>query len=242
MVPLCSGNGGSHMHVSRLAAALGAAALSTTAFVPAAFAAPDYPPTTPTAVSGVCVGDIPYLAYQVDFGDDSFVGDPMSITFVNPAGDDFVISTVVPAVGEPAAVLWPGASEDPEDWPGWELNADGVWVETTDDAGAFTRAPGGVEVQFATNPTLTTSVTYPPSTAVCANPPQGADTQGVPTEVSDEPAQTSGDAAEPEAAAPAAPTAETTPQTGANAALPLALALLGLGIGTGLGFAARRRA
>jgi LPXTG-motif cell wall-anchored protein len=214
------------MTVTRLVAALGATALCATAGAPAAWADPEYPPTSPTRAAAVCVGDIPFLAYGVDFGDDSFVGEPMTITFVNPAGDDFVINTSVPAVDEQATVLWPGASVDPQDWPGWELNADGEWVETTADAGAFTRAPGGVEVQFTTNPTLTTTVTYPPASAVCANPPRTGDTPGAPS-------QQSGDAA---------PGAETIPQTGASAVLPLALGLLGLGIGGGLVFAARRRA
>jgi hypothetical protein len=94
----------------------------------------------------------------------------MTITFVNPDGEDFLIETVVPPAGQSETVLWPGASVDPPDWPGWELDENGIWVETTEDAGAFTRAPGGVEVQFTTNPTLTTQVTYPPASAICANP------------------------------------------------------------------------
>ena len=227
----------------RTAAALGTAALVAAAVAPSAFAQ-EYPPPSPTAAQGVCFGDIPYLAYQVDFGDDDLVGEPMTITFVNPNGEDFVIVTVVPAVGETGATLWPGASVDPEDWPGWELNEDGIWVETTEDEGAFTRAPGGVELRFETNPTLTTSVTYPPSTAVCANPTNptqgGPTTQGEPTTqggeapVTEQPAQTSGGAV--------AASSQTTPTTGANAALPVALGVLGVVLGVGLVLAARRRA
>jgi hypothetical protein len=157
---------------SRIAVGFGVGVLTCVAVAPAASAQvePEYPPQEPTSAAGVCVGDIPFFQYQVDFGSEGeFVGRPMTITFVNPAGDDFVIDTVVPDAGDSAQVLWPGASENPPDWPGWVL-VDGQWVESTDDPGAFTRAPGGVTVEFSTNPTLTTSVTYPPATAVCANP------------------------------------------------------------------------
>jgi LPXTG-motif cell wall-anchored protein len=217
------------MRIQRVAALLGVATLSAAAVAPSAVAQ-EYPPPSPTRAAGVCVGDIPFFAYEVDFGSDDFVGQPMTITFVNPSGDDFVIPTTVPGIGEPAAVLWPGASEDPEDWPGWELNSEGIWVETTEDTGAFTRAPGGVTVEFETNPTLTTSVTYPPATEACANPQQGPSGQGVPTTVADE-----------QVAASAAAGA-TTPQTGADPVLPITLGLLGLGLGTALVLLARRRA
>lgn len=234
------------MRAFSVTAAIGTSVLCAGAAIPAAVAAPDYPPTSPTRAAGVCVGDIPYFAYEVDFGSDEFVGSPMTITFVNPNGADAVINTTVPAVGEPAAELWPGASEDPQDWPGWELDENGVWVETTEDEGAFTRAPGGVEVQFATNPTLSTTVTYPPATTACANPAQGPGGEGGPTTVSnDTTSGGAGGAGQPVEASEsrsAAPSAQTTPQTGANLVLPVALGLAALGIGAGLFAAARRKA
>lgn len=131
----------------------------------------DYPPDIPTVAAGVCVGDIPYFQFQVDFGSSEFVGRAMRITFVNPDGEDFVIETTVPRPGARQQVLWPGAAEDPNpDWPGWELNDSGIWVEVTDDAGAFTRAPEGVRVIFEVNPTLSTTTTYPPASAICSGP------------------------------------------------------------------------
>jgi LPXTG-motif cell wall-anchored protein len=161
---------------SRRAAGLaGVACLALAAGAPVAAAQddggddPKYPPTIPTAASGVCVGDVPYFQYAVDFGDPSLVGNTMTITFVNPNGDSEVITTTVPAAGETATVLWPGASVDPPDWPGWDF-VDGTWVPTTTDRGAYTRAPGGVTVVFETNPTLSSTVTYPPASAICANP------------------------------------------------------------------------
>ena len=224
------------MHVQRVAALLGSATLSVAVLAPSAMAQ-EYPPPSPTRAAGVCVGDIPYFAYEVDFGDDGLVGSPMTITFVNPDGEDFVIDTTVPPAGERGVVLWPGASVDPEDWPGWELDENGIWVETTEDEGAFTRAPGGVGVEFTTNPTLTTSVTYPPATAVCANPqnPPGGD---VPT------SQSADDRAVPAEGSQTttAQGAEITPDTGASAVLPIVLGLVGVGIGAALVVAARRKA
>ena len=233
------------MRATRIAAALGAAALCSTTAIPAALAAPEYPPTSPTRAAAICIGDIPYFAYEVDFGDDNSVGNSMTITFVNPGGPDSVISTTVPAVGERGVVLWPGASEDPQDWPGWELNDEGEWVETTEDEGAFTRAPGGVEVRFETNPTLTTPVEYPPASEICANPPQEtavSSTSTTPDEPAESSTTTSTPAPTPADTATAAAAAETTPQTGAAPVLPLALGLLALGGGGLLYFFARRRA
>lgn len=213
------------MRVTPIAAAIGASALCAVASIPAAVAAPDYPPTSPTRAAGVCVGDIPYFAYEVDFGSDQYVGNPMTITFVNPNGPNAVINTTVPGVGEQPVVLWPGASEDPQDWPGWVLDENGNWVETTEDEGAFTRAPGGVTVEFTTNPTVSTTVTYPPASAVCANPPRGPG--------GDVPKTPGGEVT---------PGSPTTPQTGANLVLPVTLGLGALGIGAGMFGAARRKA
>ncbi len=188
----------------------------------------------PTRAAGVCVGDVPYFAYEVDFGDDDFVGDAMTITFVNPDGDDAVIETTVPAAGERGVVLWPGASEDPQDWPGWELNEDGVWVETTEDEGAFTRAPGGVEVLFETNPTLDTTVTYPPASAICANP-KNRTPRDVPPPPGDNPPPPGEDVPPPPGEH------EDLPETGADTRLIGLSALAALGAGIGMTAAVRRR-
>ncbi len=200
----------------------GAAALLTLGAASAALAQqkePAYPPDFPTAASGVCVGDIPYFQYQADFGENGqFVGNPMTITFKNPSGDPVVINTTVPAPGQSAQVLWPGASESPQDWPGWvntgtEQNP--VWEESTTDEGAFTRAPGGVTVEFATNPSISTTVTYPPASAICANPenpPTTTTTSGKPTTTA------------------AGPTTASLPRTGAQTA---AIALVAGGLVAG---------
>ena len=136
-------------------------------------------PLVPGEIQSVCVGDVPYLGYQVTLPE-GFVADsanPVTITFVNPDGEDYVVEDQ-PLSG---ALLWPGASDgDPKMWPGWDL-VDGEYVET-DGNFAWTRA--GVTVEFEVNPTYTTEVEYPQATALCANPPVGGGddpTTGTPT-------------------------------------------------------------
>lgn len=232
---------------ARAFASVGAAALVVAAAAPFAGAqdAPDYPPRSPSLADGVCVGDIPYFEYQVDFGSDEFVGNPMTITFVNPDGPNVDYDVVVPEPGERQQVIWPGASEDPPDWPGW-VNTGTVdepnWVQSTADAGAFTRASGGVQVNFETNPTETITVTYPPASAVCANPP-----------LSDRPDEPGPDQpGEPEQ--PGAPTTSEAPPVTTAGGQPPGLAVTGveaaglvlagaalLGGGTALVVTSRRR-
>ena len=122
----------------------------------------------PGEIQSVCVGDVPYLGYEVTLPE-GFVADsetPVTITFVNPDGEDYVVGDQ-PLSG---ALLWPGASDgEPKMWPGWDL-VDGEYVET-DGNFAWTRA--GVTVEFEVNPTYTTEVEYPQATALCANPPVG---------------------------------------------------------------------
>jgi hypothetical protein len=72
---------------------------------------------------------------------------------------------------ETITLLYPGASIDPAtgeatDWPGWMLNPDGFWVLDPSDA----RYRDGITVVAEINPTATTTITYPPSTAACASP------------------------------------------------------------------------
>lgn len=172
-------------HLSRVVASAGAAAALALLTAATVVADDQYPPSLPTAASGVCEGDIPYFSFQVDFGSAEFVGRPMRITFVNPNGEDAVIESVVPSPTESQRVLWPGAAEEPNpDWPGWELDGSGTWVPTTTDVGAFTRVEGGVTVEFAVNPTLTTSVTYPPASAQCAGPQKTPTTEVTSTDTS----------------------------------------------------------
>lgn len=137
---------------------------------------PTEPPTesptqTPTpgielsVLSPICDNDVPYLEYEVDA--QNVDGTDVTITFVNPEGDD-VVYIDQPLSGR---VLWAGAEVDadgnPVDWPGWRLE-DGVWVEGDE----FDWVRPSVEVIFEVNPTATVTVDYPPSSPLCnANPP-----------------------------------------------------------------------
>lgn len=128
-------------------------------------------PLVPGDIDSVCVGDVPYLGYAVTLPE-GFEADsetPVTITFVNPDGEDYVVENQ-PLSGE---LLWPGASATaPKMWPGWEL-VNGEYVQT-DGNFAWTRA--GVTVRFEVNPSYSTEVQYPEASAECANPPVGGGT------------------------------------------------------------------
>jgi len=121
------------------------------------------PPTTPeeldvAVVGAECFSDIPYLRYTIIYP----AAESATITFLNPTGADIVYEDV-PLDG---AVLWPGASETPPDWPGWILQ-DGVWVAADD---GFLWARGEVSVLFEVNPSTVLTVSYPQSSEACADP------------------------------------------------------------------------
>ncbi|MDY0910335.1 hypothetical protein [Microbacterium sp. CFBP9034] len=122
-------------------------------------------PMLPGSILSSCVGDVPYLAYGVTLPE-GYIADnatPVTITFVNPDGEDFVIANQ-PLSG---SILWPGASAvEPKMWPGWAL-VDGEYVPT-DGNFAWTRA--GVTVRFDVNPSYETVIEYPQATALCASP------------------------------------------------------------------------
>ena len=110
------------------------------------------------AVGAECFNDIPYLEYAIDYP----AGESATITFLNPTGADIVYEDVALS----GAVLWPGASETPPDWPGWILQ-DGVWVAADD---GFLWARGDIEVLFEVNPSAVLTVSYPQSSEACADP------------------------------------------------------------------------
>lgn len=126
-------------------------------------------PLTPGDIASECVGNVPYLSYVVNLPE-GFVPDsatPLTITFVNPDGEDYVVNGL-PLSGE---LLWPGASAtEPLQWPGWTYDpATGTYTETPDANFGWTRT--GVTVMFDVNPHYETVVNYPAATELCANPP-----------------------------------------------------------------------
>ncbi|GMA35214.1 hypothetical protein GCM10025876_14180 [Demequina litorisediminis] len=71
--------------------------------------------------------------------------------------------------------LWPGGSVDATGtatgWPGWELQADGTYIEVTPENYGWTRDADGVEIMVAVNPETTVSATYPAANPECDGPP-----------------------------------------------------------------------
>jgi len=115
----------------------------------------------------VCRLDVPYLKYDINV-----TGTPnttATITFLNPnSGGADVVFADQPLEGE---LLWPGAAAGPDgkgtDWPGWRFEG-GKWIQGDE----FDWVRPTVEVKFQVNPEVTATVSYPPASAACANPPQ----------------------------------------------------------------------
>ncbi|MFC8682494.1 hypothetical protein ACFT30_13310 [Microbacterium ureisolvens] len=175
-------------------------------------------PLLPGEITSVCVGDVPFLGYEVSLpeGYEADSENPVTITFVNPDGENYVVEDQ-PLSG---ALLWPGASNgEPKMWPGWEL-LNGEYVKTT---GNFDWTRNGITVRFDVNPTYETEVEYPAATALCANPPVGG---------GDDPTGT-----------PASSDAETLPATGGGLS-PMFVVAGGAALVAGIAavaFAAHRR-
>jgi hypothetical protein len=156
-------------------------------------------PLVPGDIQSICQGDVPYLGYAVTLPEGFVTEDPtpVTITFVNPDGEDYVVTDQALA----GSLLWPGAKEtEPKMWPGWQL-VDGTYVQT-DGNFAWTRE--GVTVRFDVNPTYSTVVEYPAASALCANPPKQVVSPEPPTEVpGEEPGTEEPGAEEPAAEQPA---------------------------------------
>lgn len=189
-------------------------------------------------VTAVCVGDTPYLDYKVALPEGIEVDDdtPLTITFLHPGDGENYVSAEQPLEGQ---LLWPGASaEAPKQWPGWEQQDDGSYVET-DGNYAWTR--DGVEVLFEVNPSYSQIVSYPAATTECANPVGmgGPDVEAVADDTDDTDIPVA--AAEPvETEQPEAEAADELPQTGATVGIFAGIAAL-LIVGGGVLFWLRRR-
>lgn len=124
----------------------------------------------PGEIASQCVGSVPYLGYAVGLPEGFEAGSatPLTITFVHPT--DPTQNYNVANLPLSGTLLWPGATAGtPQQWPGWVLMPDGTYAET-DGNYAWTRAAAGITVRFDVNPTFETVVTYPPESALCANP------------------------------------------------------------------------
>lgn len=121
-----------------------------------------------------CIATVPTLPYAVTVegrAEDS--PNTIDITWVNPGGDDVVL-TDQPLEG---SLVWPGTVVGSDglatDWPNWSQNANGTWSQGDE----FTWAVGSVDVQFGSTPAVTLPVSYPdrpecrPEGAVLASNP-----------------------------------------------------------------------
>ncbi|MFE5342900.1 LPXTG cell wall anchor domain-containing protein [Isoptericola sp. NPDC056578] len=179
----------------------------------------------PGDIGAVCVGDTPYLDYGVSLPEGVEVDNdtPLTITFLHPEGGENYVAADQPLEGE---LLWPGASDTaPKQWPGWEQQDDGSYVET-DGNYAWTR--DDVEVLFEVNPEYSQIVSYPEANTECANPigAGGADVEVVADDTDVPPAEAEG--------------ADELPQTGATVGVFAGIAAL-LIVGGGVLFWLRRR-
>jgi hypothetical protein len=113
----------------------------------------------------VCVDDFPFIDYAVS-GD--VAGDARATIEIADV-NGVVVQTLVdqPLSGR---LIWPGASVDPPDWPGWVLDDDGVWVEDPTDA----VLREDLTVTVSVNPSVSDTVAYPPATPTCEAEPIAA--------------------------------------------------------------------
>ncbi len=137
--------------------------------------------------TGVCIADSPWIFYEVTMTDpeNQATGHSAKLILTDPndptntatveLGDLVETSPGIWTLGGGAddKKLWPGASVDPvtgeaNGWPGWEQNADGVWVETE---GNFAWTRDVTTAVLSVNPQLTVGLKYPDATPDCLNGP-----------------------------------------------------------------------
>lgn len=117
-----------------------------------------------SAFSPVCQADTPYIEYEIDVTGSE--ADTATLTFIDDTGAEILTLTGVPLAG---SLIYPGAAGDPaNDWPGWRLNAAGLWVPDPTDA--HWRDGLTVRVVVASIPAATAAVAYPPAASACAGP------------------------------------------------------------------------
>jgi hypothetical protein len=127
----------------------------------------------------VCVGDLPYIHWTM-----SATGlrpDQTTATLTITDVNDSPVATLAnqPFSGQ---VIWPGASAEPQDWPGW-VRIGGVWYVDPSDAilrqgikvtasitPSATAPTEGSRTRVEADPTLSGTVAYPDATAACAQP------------------------------------------------------------------------
>lgn len=125
-----------------------------------------------TAFTPICIADTPYIQYSIKPIGFTSSG-PATLTFYDNQGT-FIETRVVPTLS--GTTLYPGASVDPVDWPGWKQAPNGNWEPDPTDAAWR----DGLTITVEVNPVGTTTVSYPPATSSCFGPEGTPPTTTVP--------------------------------------------------------------
>lgn len=178
------------------------------------------------ALSPVCLGDIPYIDYELALEGLDPTGKTATLTITDLDGNPVDTYADRPLSGR---ILYPGASADPADWPGWKFDKDNnTWVFDSKDA----RLRDGLRITAEVNPSATGRVAYPPASSACNGPELVDSGPPVPTPPAATPTPPTPPAAAPVAAAPPQPTA--LPSTGTSSWLLALLATMLVLGGSGL--------
>ncbi len=123
-----------------------------------------------SAFSPECIGNAPFIRYSIV--PQGFTPSSTTATLdIRDRNGNLVSTQVVDSFS--GTIIWPGAAVDASgnatDWPGWTLAPDGESF-IPDPTDAFFRE--GLTIDVTVSPvTATATVSYPPSTSPCANPP-----------------------------------------------------------------------
>jgi hypothetical protein len=155
-----------YQNIGKLHLVQPAGCLETTTTAPPSSGAPTTtvpaPPTKSIAVQAgsLCRNDTPYVAYHVT--PVGFVPqNNVTIRWKTTSGRVVQVLMNQPFTG---TLVWPGvvlSGGQPVHWPGWELKADGTYVQVATDL-----RPTMI-VEFSVNPTSSAQVTYPSATPTC---------------------------------------------------------------------------
>jgi LPXTG-motif cell wall-anchored protein len=183
------------------------------------------------ALSPVCLGDIPYIDYELALEGLDPTGKTATLTITDLDGNPVGTYADQPLSGR---ILYPGASADPADWPGWKFDEDNeMWVFDSTDA----RLRDGLRITAEVNPSATGRVAYPPASSAC-NGPELVDSEP-PVPAAPTPPAAAPVAAAPVAAAP--PQSTALPSTGTSSWLLALLATMLVLGGSGLVAVGQRR-
>lgn len=135
---------------------------------------PDEPSLAGSVLGVECVGDVPWINFNVELSDPDGQATNHTATLVITDGSNVVEVPLGVLVNNSLSgrVIWPGASVDAQGnasgWPGWAF-VDGAWVETD---GNFAWTRGAITAIIRVNPEISVPISYPRATVDCATGPR----------------------------------------------------------------------